>query len=783
MPVAVGAAVGQSIDVLQARSRVDGTVEFALNAEVPGMTHARLLRSPYAHARIVSMDVSAAERLPGVVSVLTAADFDRPGAPHRYHGPVVRDQPVVCGRRVRFAGDPVAAVAAESEEIATAALDRIEVVYEELPRVTTVEEAMADGAPLVHDRPPEVRDHGYADVRLAGVGGNVCTKFQLRKGDVDAALAGSDVVVDRTYHTPAVQHVTMEPHVVLATYDRRARTLSVLSSTQGPFAVRDALCEMFRLPSSSVRVVVPPLGGGYGAKTYAKFEPVAAALSWKAGRPVKLVLPRDEDFLSLTKHAATIRMRTGATFEGRLVARDVQIFFNGGAYADISPRLIKNGGYSCVGPYDIPHVRIDSYALYTNLPPAGAYRGYGVSQAAWAYEQQMDELADVLGIDPVELRRRNLLVKGEAYATGEIMDEAHWEALLDKAAAAVDWSPDSRRGTGPSGRLRGKGVAVILKSTVTPSTTHAAVRLDADGTMQVFSSAVEMGQGAHTVLAQLAADAAGIPVANVHVTAPDTQYTPYDQTTSSSRTTRAMGGAVTKAARVVRDRVRRLASELLEADPDDLVVSGGTVFVAGVPSRNLSVAEVCYRTRTGSISGDGDVVTSGGLDPETGQGVASDHWHEGAASAEVEIDPATGKVYVTNLYVAAYAGRVVNPKLARLQMHGSALFGMSHALYEELVFDNGVLTNPNLSEYSIVSMGDMPRHLEVELLEEPGEAGIHGLGETGLPPVIAALGNAVASATGARVRQLPMTPERVLQAMEARGATEERDALRGLEER
>ena len=764
--VAAGAAVGQSVDVLEARSRVDGTIDFALNAEIPHMTHARLARSPYAHARILSIDVSAAEKLPGVVAVLTAADFERPDAPARHHGPVVRDQPVVCGTKVRFAGDPVAAVAAETEEIAAAALGLIEVVYDELPKVTTVEEALAGGAPLVHDRPPEARDRGYSDIKLAGAGGNICTRFQLRRGDVEAALAEAEVVVDRTYFSPAVQHVTMEPHVVLATYDGRKRELTVLSSTQGPFAVRDALSEMFGLPSSAVRVVVPPLGGGYGAKTYAKYEPITAALAWKAGRPVKLVLPRDEEFISITKHEATIRMRTGATRDGRLVARDVEVFFNGGAYADISPRLIKNGGYSCVGPYDIPHVRVDSYAVYTNLPPAGAYRGYGVSQAAWAYEQQMDELAELLGMDPVELRKRNLLTKGQDFATGETMHEAHWHQLLDKAAAAVEWSPDSKAARSAEGRLSGKGVAVILKSTITPSTAHAAVRLDADGAMQVFTSAVEMGQGAHTVLAQLAADAVGIPVEGVHVTTPDTWYTPYDQTTSSSRTTRAMGGAVTKAARVVRERLRHLASELLEADSGDLVVADGLVSVAGVPSRSLSVAEVCYRTRTGSISGDGEVVTSGGLDPETGQGVASDHWHQGAASAEVEIDPATGKVYVRKLYAVAHAGRVINPKLARLQMHGSALFGMSHALYEELIYDNGVLTNPNLSEYSIVAMGDLPARLEVELLEEPGEAQIHGLGETVLPPVIAALGNAVANAAGVRVRRLPMTPERVLDAME-----------------
>ncbi|NMH96828.1 xanthine dehydrogenase family protein [Pseudonocardia sp. K10HN5] len=747
--------------MIGATARVSGRVDFALNAVVPGMTHARILRSPLPHARIRSIDTSAAEKMPGVVAVLTATDFDRPGAPARYYGAVLRDQPVLCGEKVRFAGDPVAAVAAETEEQAAAALLEIEIGYEPLPAVGSVDEALAEGAPLVHEKPPLPRERSYADIKFHGREGNVCTKFQLRSGDVEAGFAAADHVFENTYHSPAVQHVTMEPHVVLAHFE--GERLTVTSSTQAPYAVRDTLAEMFGVASSKVRVIVPPIGGGYGGKTYAKFEPVTAALAWKARRPVKLVLPRDEEFLSLTKHAATIRMRTGVSADGTLLARDVQVYFDAGAYTDISPRLIKNGGYSTAGPYAIPNVRIDSYAVYTNLPPAGAYRGYGVSQAAWAYEQQMDEMAEALGIDPVEFRRRNLLGEGDRFATGEIMREAHWRELLDRTAAAIDYDHD-RRVMLDENRVRGKGLAVILKSTITPSTSHAAMRLDADGSLQVLTSSVEMGQGAHTVLAQLAAQPLGLPVSAVHVTEPDTQYTPYDQTTSSSRTTRAMGGALTAAAHVIREKLLKLAGDLLEVSPGDLELTDGHVVVKGSPTVRLSVPEVFARTRTGSISGDGEVITAGGLDPETGQGIASDHWHQGAASAEVEVDLGTGKVYVRHVHSIAHAGRVVNPKLARLQMHGSTVFGISHALYEELVYDGGILTNPNLSDYAITAMGDMPAKLEVEFLEDSGEAEIHGLGETTLPPVIAAIGNAVRAAIGAPVRTLPITPERVLRA-------------------
>jgi CO/xanthine dehydrogenase Mo-binding subunit len=762
--VARGESIGRAVDMFEARARVDGTLNFALNAELPNMTFARLLRSPTPHARITSIDVSQAEAMPGVVAVLTAADFDREGAPQRHYGAVIWDQPVVCGSKVRFAGDVVAAVAAETEEIAAAALLAIEVEYEDLPVVAELDDALADDAALVHDRPPPPRDRSYADIKLVGRQGNICTKFQLRKGDLDAGFAMADHIVDTTYESPAVQHVPMEPHVVLASFE--GKRLTLISSTQSPYAVRDTVAEMFLLPSSSVRVIVPPLGGGYGAKTYAKFEPVTAALAWKARRPVKLVLSREEEFLSITKHAARIRLRTGVMNDGTLVARDVQVYFNAGAYADISPRLIKNGGYSCVGPYDIPHVRVDSYAVYTNRPPAGAYRGYGVSQAAWAYEQQMDEIAELLGIDPVDLRRRNLLQEGERFATGEVMHGARWTELLERSAAAIGW-PENRSVRVDDRRVKGKGIAVILKATITPSTSNASVRLDADGSLQVLTSSVEMGQGAHTVLAQLAAEPLGLPVGAVNVTAPDTQYTPYDQTTSSSRTTRAMGGAVTHAARTVRERLLLLAGDLLEVDPHDLVIEDGAVALRGAPDTRVSIADVMYRTRTGSISGDGEIKTVGGLDPETGQGIASDHWHQGAAGAEVEVDLGTGKVYVTHLHTIAYAGRVVNPKLARLQMHGSMFFGMGHALYEEMVFDDGILTNPNLSDYSIVSMGDVPPVIEVEFLEDDGEAHLHGLGETTLPPVIAAIGNAVRAAIGAPVTRLPITPERVLEATTA----------------
>jgi CO/xanthine dehydrogenase Mo-binding subunit len=744
--------------MIDAPARVDGSLDFALNAEVPGMLHARLVRSPYAHARITSLDVSAAENLPGVRAVLTAADFARPGAPALRYGLVIRDQPVVCDSRVRFCGDPVAAVAADTEAIASAALNLIEATYEELPHVTTIVEAIAEDAVLIHEIPA-----AHASLKGSEVlPRNSCGEFHLRCGDVVSGFARADIVVDGTYESPVVQHVPMEPHVAIAYFEQR--NLRLLTATQAPFLVRDLLCEMFDLPSSAVRVSVPPIGGAFGSKSSVVLEPVAAALAWKCGRPVKVVLPRDEEFVSVTKHGARITMRTGVARDGTVLARQVTGYLNAGAYADISPRVIKASAIACVGPYRIPNVDIIFHAINTNLPSAAAYRGYGVPQGAWAAEQQMDELAEALHLDAVALRERNLLEEGEQFATGEIMEEVRWKELLSRSAEAIDWSTKAESHDGVAERARGKGIAVIAKSTRTPSASHAAVRLDNDGTLQVFAASVEMGQGAHTVIAQMAADALGINVESVNITRPDTQYAPYDEGTFSSRSTRAVGSAVTKASRSVRAKLNSLSADILEASSDDIVVSDGRVWVIGSPQQSHTIGEIMRKTRTGSIVGDGEVVTTGGLD-ENGQGVTTDHWHQGAAGVEVEVDLGTGKVYVDHLYVVVYVGRAIHPKLAKLQMHGSAFFGIGHALYEELLFDNGVATNPNLAEYSIMGIEDVPRRLEVELLEDEGAVRIHGLGETAMPPVIAAIGNAVANATGRRVRRLPITPERVLQAM------------------
>lgn len=755
---APGRLVGRQVPVLDGPQRVTGTIGFTSNLTVPGMTVARVLRSPVPHARILDVDTSAAQEIAGVVTILTGADFDLPGAPHSHFGEIP-NQPIVCRDRVMFVGDVVAAVVAETEDAAQAAVEAIRVEYELLPVVDSIDDAMAVDSPVLHEPGPTVR----ADDALGTK--NVCGVFVLRDGDVKDGFEQSDHIFEGVYETPLVQHVCLETHTALAVFEADG-SLTITAATQTAHPVRATLAYLFGLPLASVRVLVPPIGGSFGAKTYPKIEPLVAALAWKARRPVKLVLQREESAITSAKHASRIWMRTGVMRDGRIVARQVRAVFDAGAYADISHRFIVPAGYSCIGPYRTPNVDIDSRAVYTNHVSTGSYRGFGVGEAAWAYEQQMDEIADCLGLDPVEVRRRNLMHEGDRFPTGEYMREAHWDELLQRSARAIDYE-HNRRVVVDERTIRAKGVGVIAKATITPSTTQVTVNFNADGTLEVFTSASDMGQGVHTVIAQIAAEQLGIPITAVRVCTPDTRMSPYDEGTHSSRSTRAQGVATVRAVEDVRAQLVQLAG--LAMGTGDVIVGEGGVEVVGDPQSRIPFAEVMRRTLVGTVVGHGTIITQGGHHPETGRGVASDHWHQGAAGAEIEVDLGTGKVRVTHLHSITYAGRVINPAMAKGQLHGSAVLALSHTLYEKLHYDAGIPLNTSLGEYTLASLVDLPERLEVELMEEEGVAPVHGLGEQTLPPIIAAIGNAVREAIGRPVTRLPITPERVLEAVEMAG--------------
>jgi CO/xanthine dehydrogenase Mo-binding subunit len=546
--------------------------------------------------------------------------------------------------------------------------------------------------------------------------------------------------------------------------------LTIWTSTQMPHAIRSQMAELFNLSLARVRVIVETLGGGFGSKGSLRLEPIASFLALKASRPVKIVLKREEEFVTVCKHPATIRVKTGVKKDGVLVARKVSANFNTGAYSDIGPVVARNGGSAMSGPYKIPHVWIDSCAVWTNVVPAGALRGFGVPQAVWAYETQMDMIAERLGLDPVELRRKNLLRNGDLFATGEKLVDMHYDELLDQAAADLQWTASDARWCNKNHPLsekdtirRGKGLALVIKATITPSTSEAELKLNEDGSLNVLTSSVELGQGSKTVLAQIAADQLQVPVSRVSVSDPDTELTPYDQQTSSSRTTFSMGGAIAKAAADLKQQLLEHAAELLEASPSDLALEEGRVAVRGAPGRTLGYGEIALRSSQGNLIGRGAFSTRGGLDLETGQGIGSVHWHQGAVGCEVELDVETGKVRVLYLSPHVFAGRVVNPRLCELQLEGSTIFGLGQALFEEMAYDDrGQLLNANLGDYNIPSFEDIPKQMDSRALEQTGSDELHGIGETLLPPVMAAIGNAIYNAVGARIRDLPLTPEKIL---------------------
>ena len=675
---------------------------YAQDVELEGQWHAALVRSPIPHGRVRGIDVSA---LPTDCVALLPADVAGLG---RY-GCQLKDQEVLADP-ARFAGDVVAAVAAPTPEGARAAARQVGVEYEELPAVLDPVTAVAEAAPLLH---PEAGDSADDAVSI-GVrplpGTNVCHRFRLISGDAEAALAQAAVVVDETFRTASAQHAPMEPHATAARWTRDGR-LELFTGTQTPFNVRADLAGLLGVPEERIRIVAPPMGGSFGAKTFTRLEAVVACLARKAGRPVKAVLGREEEWVTLNRHAAVMRVRIGATPDGTLVAKRLDCWVDTGAYADCGPGVATKLGYAGVGPYRIPHVRVDALAVYTNLPPNGAFRGYGAMQSVWAGERAMDLLADRLGMSPLELRRRNLLRDGDRFATGEVMHDVHFEECLQAAADAVEYERDPH----------GKGLCVLLKGMQTPSRAAIAVERTAVGYV-VRCASCEMGQGVRDSVRLQAAALLGCEPGQIEVPDPDTDSSPFDTRTTSSRSTYMMGRALEEAVR-------------------DLRSNGGE-------------------------RGYGEIVNEGGLDPDTGQGIASTHWHQGAAAANVSVDEETGRVSVEHLHAAVYAGRVVDRAGAELQNEGSMIMGLGTALFEGIEHADGQITNANLSDYNVPAAGDLPGRLTHDLIEREG-ADPHGLGETALPPVPAAIGNALAS-LGLRLTELPMTAERVLQAVDAR---------------
>jgi len=749
--------VGQSVRRTDALEKVTGRARYLSDMELPGMAHARLLRSPYAHARLLRVDVGAAREVPGVYAVLAASDltFCDP-----FYGPALRDRPLLATEVVRYEGEPVVAVAAVDEATAAEALDLVEVEYEELPAVTTLEEALAPGAPVVHTGEPLAGHFSDLSSLRAKPGTNICHQFDYTRGDVAAALTGAHLVLEDTYTFPRVQHYSMEPHGALAQWDDEGG-LAVWAATQNPFSVRSELAKMFALNASRIRIAVPLLGGGFGGKTYAKLEPLAAALARVARRPVRLLASVENAFRTVRRCSARVRLTLALHRDGRIAALACEADFDIGAYADIAPRVIQKGTYTTTGPYRVPHVKLHSNAVYTNTTPGGAFRGFGVPQLVWGVESMMDVAADRLGRDPVDLRRQNLLAHGEEFAPGDTPVDGKLEESLGRLAEAIQWSTAPAPG-------RAKGIAAMMKASVAPSVSEAIVRLHADGSANVLVSTVEMGQGARTVMAQIAAEVLALPLDRIRVVPPDTSITPYDQTSSSSRSTTMVGRAVQEAAQDVVDQLRKIAAEMLSEPAARLTVLDGAVVSDEHRLAYPDLLDHHFGMRGGELIGRG-VVAPGRT--KAALGGSTPFWEVAMGGAEITLDEETGAIAIESYASVSDVGRCINPQQCEAQDEGAVMQGLGHTLLEEMVYEGGQLLNADLAGYRVPRAGDLPPHLETLFVENgdgAGPFGAKGVGEGGLIPVSPAVGNALARLTGVRMRELPMTPERVWRALRAR---------------
>ena len=742
--------------------KVSGKAIYTSDIQLPGMAHARILRSQVAHARLVHIDASKAKALPGVVAVLTREEIK--GFNFNY-GATYKDQSIVAVDKVRYVGDPVAAVLAEDPAIAEDALALIEVEYDELAKVTSIEEATAPGAIQVHEGGvgrAELRGSTYgAPERFHGT--NICYYLTFGRDDVEKGFAKADHIFEDTFRFQRVQHFSLEAHNNVAYYD--GEKLTVWASCQDPFTLRDHLSGIFRLPLSRIRVVVPYVGGGYGGKLYVKAEPISVALSWITCRPVKLQFSVNESFKTVTRHPARVTIKTGVSKDGRLVARDCQVYMDTGAYADAGPRVTQKAGYRALGPYRTPYARVEAYGVYTNTVPAGAFRGFGALQVTWAYESQMDMIADRLGLDPLQFRVKNLLKKGELYTAGDTPVDCDLTEGLLKVADAIKWNEKSKK---PN---HGKGISCCMKDAGgTYKVAGATVKMSSDGSVMLLTGTVEAGQGPRTALSQIVAEELSLPLNRVGVALLDTDVTPYDISTSASSSTVVMGTAVQRAAQDAKKQLLRCAAKILQQKVGDLRLHNGHVVVGEGPAISFGKVIVdFFGSKAGEIIGKG--LYKDKRSAKAVLGSTTTFWEVGWGAVEVTVDPDTGAVRIINYVSACDAGKAINPAQCVGQDEGAVVFGIGHTFMEEMIYEDGQLLNGNLIDYRVPTFQDLPEGFHTILIENgngPGPFGSKGIGEGGLLPVASAVANAVSRAVGVRVLDLPLTPPKVWRALQAK---------------
>jgi CO/xanthine dehydrogenase Mo-binding subunit len=747
--------IGESVPRRDGLAKVTGAARYTVDVGIPGMAHAKLLRSPYPHARIRSIDTAAARAHPGVIAVVTSDDL---GDVNLVYGHAVADHPLIAVDKVRYAGEVVAGVVAEDATTADEALQLIDVDYDPLPYVMTVDEALAETAPILHEKPGEQRPHRGFEEDIQRTHPNVCSHSRQAWGDIDRAFAEADHVVEGEFHYPMCYAYAMEPYTAVAQWSEGE--LTVWSSAQHPYMVRDDLAHCFGLPLSAVRVIVPYVGGGYGSKSYTKIEPLTAALALRAARPVRLALNVEESILTTRGDAATIKVRTAFDHEGHILGRQARILLNSGAYAENSPLVGRKAANRLGGPYRIPALEVTCSVVYTNTAPASSFRGFGAPQVIFASESQMDEAAERLGLDPLELRLRNVLELRERPWPKVRGLDADIAADMRLAAEQLDWDAPAEPG-------RGKAICISASDAGSEPVTTSVLRVHPDGSVTVMAGSTEIGQGSATVLAQIAAGEMGVPLDRVHLYQSDTAAVSYDRSTGASRTTTLMGLAIQAAAKDARAQLVKWAEESLAADGPEVIEEHDGVRIGDTKHDWGAIVRAWFAGSSGEVVGRGYLRRAGRTEE------MPPFWEVGCVGAEVTVNEDTGEIRVEKLVTVGDVGCAINPQLAEAQDVGAAIMGLGMAMREELVYQDGNLLNGNLFDYRVPRTTDIPE-LRTVLVERGDGVGIYGAkggGEGALNPVAAAIANAAYRAAGIRLREAPFTPERVWQAIRERDAS------------
>lgn len=736
-----GQTVGADISRAGGVERVTGAQEFLADIDLDGMAHLKLVSLDVGRARILSIDAKAALALPGVIDVVTAADLPQPIA--RF-GPTYKDRPVIAVGETTYHGEPVAVVVAETKDIAAHAATLVKVDFEQLQAVTNIDDALADGAPLVQD--PALRPGDP----MAGT--NILKEMHFGWGDVDEPSA--DLVIENTYTFPMVTHFAIEPHGFIVSADDVQ--MKIWSPVQHPFLLQKIMAQLFEMPLSAVQVIAPDPGGGFGGKQMPKFEPLVAYASKRIGRPCRLVLTLEETFQAVRRAGAKVSIKSGFSKDGDLLFHDIQSDYLIGAYADVAERVTTKGNYLGCGPYRVPHSRMHARAVLSHTTPSCAYRGFGTPQINWAVESQIDAAARTLGIDGLAMRLRNVADKGDEVVPGDFPADGHWLQSVQKAADLIGWDAPK-----PAGR--GRGIAVGIKSGATAGLSNSSVRLLSDGSILVFAGTSDMGQGARTIFAQLAADALGAPYDRVSVIMGDTSVVPFDLQTSASRSTVFMGTAITRACEDIQGQVIELANETLGISEDEMSIEDGKIILPTGAEPIFNFVQKNLGKWNGELIGNGRMRKP--TDPDHPLGGTPAFFEFNCTAFEVEVVEDTGEVIVHKHITVGDVGKALNPLQVEMQDEGAAIMGLGHSLFEQVLMDDdGRIRNLGAIDYRIVTTKDMPVQMATGMIENedgPGPKGSKGVSEGAILCTAPALAAAVADATGIVLRDLPLTPERI----------------------